>query len=166
MVLWLGLCAFTAKGPGSWLGNWDPTNLKVWSKTLKNNNNNNFFKMNVERLTVWLGQLYRCGGFPGGTSGKEPACQCRRLRHKFNPWVGKIPWRRACNWLPYSCLENPVIGKSGRLRSTGSPRVGYDWSDVARTHCKAGCFGQSLVEMPFVVEQGLGGFGQEVISPR
>ena len=25
-------------------------------------------------------------------SGKEPAYQCRR--HEFNPWVGKIPWRR------------------------------------------------------------------------
>ena len=34
--------------------------------------------------------------FPGGASGKEPACQCRRRkRHRFNPWVGKIPWRRA-----------------------------------------------------------------------
>ena len=34
--------------------------------------------------------------FPGGASGKEPACQCRRhKRHRFNPWVGKIPWRRA-----------------------------------------------------------------------
>ena len=34
-------------------------------------------------------------GFPGSTSGKEPACQYRR--HKkcgFNPWVWKIPWRR------------------------------------------------------------------------
>ena len=29
-------------------------------------------------------------------SGKEPACQCRRCkRHGFDPWVGKIPWRRA-----------------------------------------------------------------------
>ena len=28
-------------------------------------------------------------------SGKESACQCRRhKRHKFNPWVRKIPWRR------------------------------------------------------------------------
>ena len=37
--------------------------------------------------------------FPGGTSGKEPACQCRRCkRRRFNPWVGKIPWRRA--WQP------------------------------------------------------------------
>ena len=34
--------------------------------------------------------------FPGDTSGKEPACQCRRhKRYGFNPWVGKIPWRRA-----------------------------------------------------------------------
>ena len=33
-------------------------------------------------------------GFPGGTNGKEPACQCRRLqRCKFDPWMGKIPWR-------------------------------------------------------------------------
>ena len=31
-------------------------------------------------------------GFPGGISGKEPACQCRRCeRHGFSLWVGKIP---------------------------------------------------------------------------
>ena len=35
-------------------------------------------------------------GFPGGTSGKERACQCRRRR--FHPWVGKIPWSR--KWHP------------------------------------------------------------------
>ena len=35
-------------------------------------------------------------GLPGGTSGKEPACQCgRRNRCGFDPWVRKIPWRRA-----------------------------------------------------------------------
>ena len=28
------------------------------------------------------------------------------MRHRFNPWVGKIPWKRACNPLQYSCLEN------------------------------------------------------------
>ena len=34
--------------------------------------------------------------FPGGTSSKELACQCRRLkRQMFNPWIGKVPWRRA-----------------------------------------------------------------------
>ena len=30
--------------------------------------------------------------FPGGSSGKEPTCQCRR--HWFDPWVRKVPWRR------------------------------------------------------------------------
>ena len=38
-------------------------------------------------------------GFPGGVSGKEPTCQCRRhKRHGFNPRVRKICWRRA--WQP------------------------------------------------------------------
>ena len=40
-----------------------------------------------------------CVGFPGGASGKEPVCQCRRgKRYQFNPWVRKIPWRR--KWQP------------------------------------------------------------------
>ena len=35
------------------------------------------------------------GGFPGGASGKEPACKCRRhKRYGFDIWVGKIPWRK------------------------------------------------------------------------
>ena len=35
-------------------------------------------------------------GFPGGASGKEPACQCRRHKKcRFDPWVRKLPWRRA-----------------------------------------------------------------------
>ena len=39
------------------------------------------------------GQLM--SGFPGDPRGKEPACQCRRHRRLgFDPWVGKIPWRR------------------------------------------------------------------------
>ena len=37
--------------------------------------------------------------FPGDASGKEPACQWgRHKRHWFNPWMGKIPWRRT--WQP------------------------------------------------------------------
>ena len=31
--------------------------------------------------------------------GQEPACQCRRCKRlKFDPWVGKIPWRM--KWQP------------------------------------------------------------------
>ena len=48
-------------------------------------------------------------GFSGVTSFKEPAGQCRRLkRHRIDPWVGKIPWRRPWQPLQYSCLENPM----------------------------------------------------------
>ena len=39
--------------------------------------------------------LYKLG-FPDGTSGKEPACQCRRhKRLRFDPWVRKIPLEEA-----------------------------------------------------------------------
>ena len=51
--------------------------------------------------------------FPSGASGKEHTCQCsRHKRHRFSPWVRKIPWRRA--WQP-----TPVFlpGESHRLRS-------------------------------------------------
>jgi len=47
-------------------------------------------------------------GFPGGTTGKEPVCQGRRLkRDGFDPWVGKIPFKGHGSSLQYSCLENP-----------------------------------------------------------
>ena len=53
-------------------------------------------------------------GFPGGTSGKEPACQCRRhKRRRFDPWVRKIPWRRAQQPTLDSCLENPMDRGAG-----------------------------------------------------
>ena len=38
-------------------------------------------------------------GFVGGANGKELACQCKRHKRRgFDPWVGKIPWKRA--WQP------------------------------------------------------------------
>ena len=46
-------------------------------------------------------------GFPSGNSDKESACKCGGCkRHRFEPWVGKIPWRRA--WQP-----NPVFLSGG-----------------------------------------------------
>ena len=43
-------------------------------------------------------------GFPGGASGKEPACQCTHKRHRFDPWVGKIllngTWQPTPEFLP------------------------------------------------------------------
>ena len=38
---------------------------------------------------------------PSGVSGKEPTDQYRRhKRHQFDPWVGKIPWRRVWQLTP------------------------------------------------------------------
>ena len=57
--------------------------------------------------------LLCCLGFPGGASGKEPVCQCRRRKRlRFDPWVGKIPWRRACQSTPAF-----LPGESHRQRS-------------------------------------------------
>ena len=39
---------------------------------------------------------YGSSGFPGGASGTEPTWKCRR--HRFDPCIRKIPWRRA--WQP------------------------------------------------------------------
>ena len=73
-------------------------------------------------------------GLLGGTSGKEPACQCRRHKGRaFDPWVGKIPWRRAWQstpvFLPGEC---PWTEEPSRLQSIGSQRLRYDWSDLAQ----------------------------------
>ena len=51
-----------------------------------------------QHLKPWRQMRFtqECLGFRGGASGKEPACQCRRhKKHRFNPLVGKISWRRA-----------------------------------------------------------------------
>ena len=47
--------------------------------------------------------------FPDGTSGKEPACQCRRRkRHGLIPGLGRSPGGGHGNPLQCSCLENPM----------------------------------------------------------
>ena len=66
---------------------------------------------------------------------KKPACQCRRCKRcRFDPWVGKIPWRRGRLPTQYSCLENEWTQEPGRLQFIGSQRVGHDRSDWACTH--------------------------------
>ena len=77
---------------------------------------------------VWnLSHLVRIFGFwvSWWLNGEEPACHGRRP--VFNPWVGKIPWRR--KWQP-----TPVFlpGKSHEQRSLvgyspWSHRVRHDW---------------------------------------
>ena len=55
-------------------------------------------------LFIHIGHLLflRSGvGFPGGTSGKESACWCRRCRRNWlYSWVRKIPWNRKWQLAP------------------------------------------------------------------
>ena len=56
----------------------------------------------------------------------EPACQCRRhKRHGFDPWVGKIPWRRATH-SSILAWRIPWTEEPGWLQSIGSQKVGHD----------------------------------------
>ena len=59
-------------------------------------------------------------GFPGGTSGTEPACQCRRgKRCGFHPWAGKTPGGGPGNPLQWSCLENLMDRGAWRAAAHG-----------------------------------------------
>ena len=73
-------------------------------------------------------------GFPGGTSGKEPACQCRRHKKRGSSpwiWVGSMGWEdpleeatathsRILAW------KIPQTEEPGGLQSIVSQRVRHD----------------------------------------
>ena len=70
--------------------------------------------------------------FPAGTSGKETIHVSyllhwqRHKRHGFDPWVRKIPWRRAANHFSILAWRIPRTEEPGGLQSMGSQRVGHD----------------------------------------
>ena len=108
---------------------------KLWEYMKKSSNEPSENKMkqtNKKTLTSWIQNhskrvMSHDKGLPRQLSGKESACQCRR--HRFNPWVAKIPWRRI--WQPTAVFW---CGKFHGQRSlVGSQRVRHDW---ARTHTK------------------------------
>ena len=57
-------------------------------------------------------------GFPGGASGKEPR---KHKKGGFDPSVGKIPWRKACQPIPVFLPR-----ESQGQRSPQGRRVGHD----------------------------------------
>ena len=67
-------------------------------------------------------------GFLGDTSGKEPTCQRRRhKRRRFDPWVLKMPWRRA--WQPTTvCLPGESHGQRSLAgyHPRGHKRIRHD----------------------------------------
>ena len=64
----------------------------------------------LSREEFWQSTGLPC---PGGTSGKEPACQGRgRKRHRFDPGVGKIPLEEGMA-TPQVFLPGESHGQSG-----------------------------------------------------
>ena len=58
-----------------------------------------------------------------------PTCQCRRVRRLgFDPWVQKIPWRRARRPSPW--LENPIDRGAWRATVQG---VTKSWTRLEAT---------------------------------
>ena len=106
-----------------------PMNRGAWWATLHGVAKS---RTQLEQLSIYTWD------FPGGASGKEPACQSRRCkRHGFDPWVKKIPWKRAEQPTPVF-----LLGKSHGQRSlagcspVGLQRVEHDWSVLACTYGK------------------------------
>ena len=100
-------------------------------------------------------------GLPKWCSGKESTCQCKR--HRLNPWVKKIPWRR--KWQPTLVF---LLGKSHGQRSLEgySPwshkELDTEWlSDLVSwlsdwAACTVLCRGRSLTAMPWLRGGGAG----------
>ena len=64
-------------------------------------------------------------GFPGGSDGKESACNAGNL--DSIPGLGMIPWKRA--WQPTSVFlpgESPWIEEPGGLQSMGLQIIEHD----------------------------------------
>ena len=68
-------------------------------------------------------------GFPGGASGKEPACQCRRRKRR-----SLIPESERSPGGGPLAMGNCIDRGAGELQSVGSQGVRHDWSDLAYMH--------------------------------
>ena len=62
-------------------------------------------------------------GFPGGSDGKESACNVGDLG--LIPGLGRSPGEGHGYLLQYSCLENSMDRGAWQLQSMGLQRVGH-----------------------------------------
>ena len=95
----------------------------------------------VSHLTTLLKIVVFCWlGFPGNSDGKEFFQECRRPR--FDPWVGKIPWRM--EWQPtlVFVLGNPM--DRGTWQAT-VPGVIKSQTRLSNKHCLPGKGQRNLV---------------------
>ena len=96
-----------------------------------------------------INSIIQSWGLPRWLRSKEPACQSRRCG--FNPWVGKIPWRRA--WQPtpvFLPAESPWTEKPGGLQPMGFQSVKHNWV-FTHTHTHIQCSLEQIFRIIFLL---------------
>ena len=90
---------------------------------------------------VWCTSLFIAifflGGFPVDASGKEPSCQHKR--RGFDPWVGKIPCKRAWQSTPVFLPGESHGQRSLAGYSPKGPKE-LDMSEVTELQCPHALF--------------------------
>ena len=88
----------------------------------------------------YYSSIKRNGSFPSGASDKESACQRRRCG--FNPWVGKITWRRT--WQPTPVFLPGESTDRGDWQATVHS-VPKSWTRLKQLSMRAHTNGKDLV---------------------
>ena len=119
-----------AKGPLMWSGLADigteNAERKECSKLVALSAGCSFYKLHFIEYLM---------GFPGGAVVKiHLPMQKTQKRLESDPWVEKIPWRRAWNPLQYSCLENPMDRGAWRAGVQGVAKS-PTWLSTVRICC-------------------------------
>ena len=99
----------------------EPGCIKFWQQSAGSRNIKRLLLIKEKRISQVK------DGLPWWFRQSRICLQCRRPG--FDPWVGKIPWRRA--WQPTLVFlpgESPWTEEPGSLQSMGLQRVGHDWA--------------------------------------
>ena len=89
--------------------------------------------LNSKKACWFYSSGFQC--FPGGASGKEPTCQCRRSRDAgLIPALGWSPGEENGNLVQYSCLENPLDRWAWQATVHGAVKSQTQLSMSTRAH--------------------------------
>ena len=113
-------------GGAWWAAIYGVTQSRTWLKRFSSSSNTYIWKCRRPRLNSWVWKIL-CRrnrlltlvflGFPGGSDGKESACNVGDLG--WVPGLGRSTWGGHGNPLQYSCLENSMDGGFWRVTVHG-----------------------------------------------
>ena len=78
-----------------------------------------------------IGGSTKLRGLPQWCSDKESVCECRRVG--FDPWVGKIPWRRKWQPIPI-CLPGKSHGQRNLMGYSPWGHKELNTTELLSTH--------------------------------